>query len=130
VERLERGGYITGYRALLNPAKLGFSILSLVLISVKRTAPSGGKSAQVLLAERIIKDCDEERNLPWVEEAYIITGHYDIILKIWARDLKQLSHFLINYLPTHQEIAQTETMLVLETVADNRTRTIPMDKAG
>jgi len=128
MEKLEREGVIMGYRALLDPVKLGFNVLALVLISVKRTAPSGGKSAQVLLAEKIIRDCDEESNLPWIEEAYIVTGHYDILLKVWAKDLKQLSHFLINYLPTHQDISQTETMLVLEAVADNRSRIIPVKK--
>lgn len=128
LERLEREGVIIAYRALPNPTKLGFTLLAFVLVSVKRMAPTGGKSAQVILAEKIIKDCDKDPALPWVEEAHVITGHYDIVLKVWAKDLKQLSHFLINYLPTHPDISHTETMVALETVADNRSRVLPMNK--
>ncbi|MFB6470752.1 MAG: Lrp/AsnC family transcriptional regulator [Vulcanisaeta sp. AZ3] len=126
--RLESDGIITSYRAVIDPLKVGFNMLAFVLISVRRSAPSGGKSAQVLLTERIIKDCDEDPKLPWIEEAYVVTGRYDILLKVWAKDLKQLSYFLINYLPTHPDIAQTETMLILELVSDWRDRLLPIDK--
>ncbi|WP_069807121.1 Lrp/AsnC family transcriptional regulator [Vulcanisaeta thermophila] len=128
LERLEGDGVIRSYRAVLDPVRLGFSLLAFVLISVRRSAPSGGKSAQVLLAERIIGDCDADPKLPWVEEAFVITGRYDILLKVWARDLRQLSYFLINYLPSHPDIAQTETMIVLELVSDWRDRLLPIDK--
>jgi Lrp/AsnC family transcriptional regulator for asnA, asnC and gidA len=126
--RLEGDGVITSYRAVIDPLKVGFSLLAFVLISVRRSAPSGAKSAQVVLVEKILKDSDEDPRLPWIEEAFIITGHYDILLKVWAKDLRQLSYFLINYLPTHPDIAQTETMLVLELVSDWRNRLIPIDK--
>jgi Lrp/AsnC family transcriptional regulator for asnA, asnC and gidA len=129
LSRLESDGVITSYRAVIDPVKLGFSLLAFVLISVRRSAPSGAKSAQVVLVEKILKDSDEDPRLPWIEEAFIITGHHDILLKVWAKDLKQLSYFLINYLPTHPDIAQTETMLVLELVSDWRNRLLPIDKA-
>ena len=128
LSRLESDGVITSYRAVIDPVKLGFSLLAFVLISVRRSAPSGTKSAQVVLVENIIRDSDEDPRLPWIEEAFVITGHHDILLKVWAKDLKQLSYFLINYLPTHPDIAQTETMLVLELVSDWRNRLLPIDK--
>ena len=120
VERLEREGIIRFYKAIIDPEKFGFTILAFVLISVKRIGPSGGKSSQIILVEKILKDSDEDPSLPWVEEAHIITGAYDIILKVWARDLKQLSHFLISYLPQYSDIQKTETMIVLEVVDDLR----------
>ncbi|WP_054849102.1 Lrp/AsnC family transcriptional regulator [Vulcanisaeta sp. JCM 14467] len=126
--RLEGDKVITSYRAVIDPLKVGFSLLAFVLISVRRSAPSGGKSAQVILVEKILKDSDTDPRLPWIEEAYVITGHYDLLLKVWAKDLRQLSYFLINYLPTHPDIAQTETMLVLELVSDWRDRLLPIDK--
>ncbi len=128
IKRLEDEGLICSYKAMINPAKLGFTVLAYVLISVKRIAPSQGKSSQVILAEKIIKDTDEDSSLPWVEEAEIITGPYDIVLKVWARDIQQLSHFLINYLPSHPEIQKTETMLVLEKITDLRDRELPLLK--
>jgi len=128
VERLEREGIIRFYKAIIDPEKFGFTILAFVLISVKRIGPSGGKSSQIILVEKILKDSDEDPSLPWVEEAHIITGAYDIILKVWAKDMRQLSHFLINYLPSHPEVMRSETMLVLEKICESRDRTLPISK--
>ncbi len=128
ISRLESYGIISSYKAVVDLRRLGFGILALVLISVHRVGPIGTKPSQVALVERIIRDTDNDADLPWVEEAFIVTGRYDILLKVWARDLRQLSKFLISYLPTHSEIAQTETMIVLEPVADWRDRYLPIIK--
>ncbi|WP_243665420.1 MULTISPECIES: winged helix-turn-helix transcriptional regulator [Vulcanisaeta] len=66
--RLEGDKVIASYRAVIDPLKVGFSLLAFVLISVRRSAPSGGKSAQVLLVEKILRDSDEDPRLPWIEE--------------------------------------------------------------
>ncbi len=128
VQKLEEGGVIRGYRAVLSPYVLGFSMQAYVLITVRRSAAGGSKPSQVMLAEKIIRDCDNDAYLPWVEEANVLTGQYDIMLKIWVKDLKQLSSFLLNYLPTNPDIVKTETMMVLEEVAIGRERLIPLDK--
>ncbi len=128
LEKLEREGLIVGYKAILNLQKLGYNVLAFVLVSARRIAPVSGRSSQELLIEKILRDTDENPELPWVEEAHIVTGSYDIILKVWARDMKQLSDFLIKYLPTHPEVAKTETLLVLERVADSHMRFLPATK--
>ncbi len=118
IERLEKLGYIRGYRAEVDPRKLGYRVVAYVLISVARTGPVGGKSSQVLLAEKILKDSEERNDLPWVEEASVITGPYDILLKVWARSIEELSKFLIEYLPSLSGVVKTETLLVLECVGE------------
>lgn len=128
VQKLEEGEVIRGYRAILNPYVLGFSMQAYVLITVRRSAASGSKPSQVALAEKIMADCDNDARLPWIEEANVLTGQYDIMLKIWVKDLKQLSSFLLNYLPTNPDIVKTETMMVLEEVAVGRERLIPLNK--
>ncbi len=128
LEKLEREGLILGYKAVINLQKLGYNVLAFVLISARRIAPVSGKSSQELLIERIVRDTDSNPELPWVEEAHIVTGSYDIVLKVWARDMRQLSDFLIKYLPTHPEVAKTETLLVLERVADFHVRYLPVTK--
>jgi len=128
IEKLEQEKLILGYRAVLDMRKLGYNVLAFVLISAKRIAPISGRSSQEILVERIIRDTDERVDLPWIEEAHIITGSYDFILKVWARDMKQLSDFLIKYLPTHPEVAKTETLIVLEQICDSRDRYLPATK--
>lgn len=50
--RLEGEKIVTSYRAVIDPLKVGFSLLAFVLISVRRSAPSGGKSARYSLLRR------------------------------------------------------------------------------
>jgi Lrp/AsnC family transcriptional regulator for asnA, asnC and gidA len=123
--RLESSKAILGYKAIIDPVQIGYNIQAYVLLTVRRV-PGATKPSQVALAERIIYDSDNERDLPWVEEAQVVTGQYDIVLKVWARDLRQLSNFLIKYLPTHSDVVKSETMIVLENVATWRDRNMPI----
>ncbi|WP_291764651.1 Lrp/AsnC family transcriptional regulator [Caldivirga sp. UBA161] len=123
--RLESSKIILGYKTVIDPAQMGYTIQAYVLLTVRRI-PGAAKPSQVALAERIIYDSDNEKDLPWVEEAQVVTGQYDLVLKVWAKDLKQLSNFLIRYLPTHPDVVKSETMIVLENVATWRNRNMPI----
>jgi DNA-binding Lrp family transcriptional regulator len=91
-----------------------------VLVKVKRGGLRGDKSNQEALAERIVSECASRKGLPWVEEAHIITGEYDLLLKVWAREWEELTNFLIKYMPEHSDVVQTHTMLVLKAVHQDR----------
>lgn len=119
LERLERSGIVKGYHAELDLRRIGFKYTAFVLVKVKRVGIRGEKSNQELLAERIVRDCREREGLPWVEEAHIITGEYDLLLKVWAREWEELTNFLIRYMPEHGDIIQTHTILVLKSVQDD-----------
>ncbi|MEL9990047.1 MAG: Lrp/AsnC family transcriptional regulator [Thermoproteus sp.] len=126
IKRLEEKGYIMGYKALVNPFLLGYQVLAFVMASVRRGEVKGEKPLQEQLAEKILADCSGKSDLPFVEEAYIITGPYDLLLKVWARDIKQLSSFLVSYLASIPDIQRTETLMVLEIVDDWRRRHMPV----
>ncbi len=126
IKRLEDKGYIMGYKAVVNPFLLGYQVLAFVMASVRRGETRGEKPLQEQLAERILADCSGKGDLPFVEEAYIITGPYDLLLKVWARDIKQLSTFLVSYLASMPDIQRTETLMVLEIVDDWRRRHMPV----
>ncbi len=123
--RLESNKIILGYKTIIDPTQMGYTIQAYVLLTVRRV-PGATKPSQVALAERIIYDSDNDKDLPWVEEAQVVTGQYDIVLKVWAKNLKQLSDFLIRYLPTHPDVVKSETMIVLENVATWRNRNMPI----
>lgn len=120
LERLERSGIIRGYSVDLDLGKLGYRYTAFVLVKVRRVSLRGEKSNQELLAEKIISDCRARKDLPWVEEAHIITGDYDILLKVRVRDVEELASFLIRYMPEHADVVQTHTILVLKTVGEDR----------
>ena len=126
IKKLEEEGVILGYKAVVNPFQLGYKLLACVLVSVRRGAPtSQSKPLQHVVAEKVLEECSGERGLPFVEEAYIITGPYDLLFKVWSRDVKQLSTFLVTYLASNPDIQRTETLIVLEIVDDWRRRVMP-----
>jgi len=121
LDRLEREGVVKGYRADVDLRKLGYKYVAFVLVKVRRTGGlRGDKSNQELLAEKIVEDCYTRKGLPWVEEAHIITGEYDLLLKVWAREWDELTSFLIKYMPEHNDVLQTHTILVLKTIQDDK----------
>jgi Lrp/AsnC family transcriptional regulator for asnA, asnC and gidA len=126
IKKLENEGVIMGYKAVVNPFALGYRLLAFVLVSVRRgAAAKESKPLQQEVAEKVLADCNGERGMPFVEEAYIITGPYDLLFKVWARDIKQLSTFLVSYLASYQDIQRTETLIVLEIIDDWRKRIMP-----
>ncbi len=115
---LEKQKIIKGYKLNLDFNKLGYNFTAYILMRVKRRKPEEGISNQVILARKILKDTSQNNQLPLIEDAKIITGPYDILLKIRVRKWEDLTNFLIVYLPKHGEIEHTETMMVLFDVAD------------
>jgi len=120
VLKLERSGYIKGYRAVVNPEKLGYKYLAFVMLKVRRRVTTSGISNQEEVARKVLIDAAKNPSLPFVEEAYIITGAYDIILKVWAKRWGDLTSFLINYLASFEDIISSETFLVLKAISENK----------
>ena len=118
LDKLEKRGIIKGYRIDLNPRKLGFKYAAFVLVKVRRGEAGRVKPGQVALAEKIVRDCRKKEGMPWIEEVHIVTGEYDLLLKVWARRWDELTNFLIQYMPSLSDVVHTYTMLVLVTVHD------------
>ena len=114
-ERLVEKGVIRGFRVVVNPKALGYNYLAFILVKARRGENSGSVSSQERLVKRVVTDCRRMEGLPWIEEAHIVTGTYDIVFKVWAREWDELTRFLIAQLPRYRELAETYTMLVLLT---------------
>jgi Lrp/AsnC family transcriptional regulator, leucine-responsive regulatory protein len=84
IQRLERAGLITGYRAEIDPRLLGFSMTAIV-----RVKPAAGQLQRIpALALEI----------PEVGECHRITGEDCFYLKIHLRSLDELSDILDRFL--------------------------------
>ena len=106
VKRLEREGYISGYRAQLNKEKLGFGHLTVVQVTL---AATGGDNSLDAFNKAV-------HSIPEVESCLMLAGQYDYLLTIRTRDMKQFRDVLgdsINKLPG---ILQTTSYAVMETV--------------
>ncbi len=125
IRELEERGIIKGYTVLLDPRDFGYKYTAFVLIKVKRGKIAEGRSNQVTLIKKLISDTMTDDDMPWIEEAHIVTGEYDVLLKIRAKNWNNITKFLIEYLAKLEDIEHTNTMLVLTTVHEDHK--VPID---
>lgn len=85
VQRLERSGVITGYRAELEPAALGFPISAVV-----RIRPSPGQLQRIP---------EIARDTPEVAECHRITGEDCYLLRLHLRSIDELEEILDRFTP-------------------------------
>lgn len=83
-KRLEEMGLVKGYAAHLDAQKLGLSVLAYVHVTMER-----GHMREVARFREALMLLDQ------VQECYAVTGDFDYMIKVVAKDLKQLSDFLL-----------------------------------
>ncbi|EBA17163.1 Transcriptional Regulator, AsnC family protein [Roseobacter sp. SK209-2-6] len=106
VKRLEKAGYISGYRAILDKEKQGLGHLTVVQVSLSAT---GGDNSLDAFNAAALK-------VPEIESCLMIAGSFDYLLTIRTRDIAHFRQVLgdkINNLPN---IHQTNSFTVMETV--------------
>jgi len=108
VRRLEEKGVIKGYRAVLDPHRMGLSVQALVLISLDHH-----QAAPIDAFE------DRVRAVPEVMACYHLTGRYDYMLHVVVRDIDHLREVVVHKLATIVGVDKQETFLVLSTVKEN-----------
>ncbi len=85
--RLEEQGVIARYETRLDPARLGLSVVAFIHVAMEK-----GHIRDLKKFTDVIVD------LPEVLECYSVTGDFDYVIKVIARDLKSLSQFLMDKL--------------------------------
>ena len=105
IRKLERGGYIRGYVALLDERKLGHDITAFVEIFIEHPRYEAGFIESV-------KDLDE------VLECHHITGEFSLLLKVRVTDMGAFRRLLIEKLNTVRGVRQTRTLIVLATAKE------------
>ncbi len=109
VQALERAGVITGYRAVIDPAKrgIGFVAYMTVGLSVHTKAAQDGFERAIRLS-------------PEVRELHNITGTVEYLLRVEARDLASYKHFHTSVLGTLPHVARVTTYVVMDSPKDDR----------
>jgi Lrp/AsnC family leucine-responsive transcriptional regulator len=82
VRRLEEGGYIRGYRAELDPARLGFGVTAFVSVMLEKHTPAAGRAFE-----------DAVRAIPQILSCHNVSGRYDFLLHVVAADLEAFGRF-------------------------------------
>lgn len=99
ISKLHQSGIIRKFTVLVDPEKAGKPIQAFILVVLHQ--PSGAEK----LTQYIKSDPD-------ILECYAVTGEYDYIIKVCARDVQQLEEKL-NLLKQQKGVAKSYTMLSL-----------------
>lgn len=116
VKRLEAGGVISHFTAVVDPEKVGFSIMVIVSITL-----SLSKLSSVPLIKEKFAELDE------VVECYQIAGAHDFILKVVAKDIKAYAEFMNQKLTQIQGIQSIQSSIVIDSPKDKKVLVLGAD---
>jgi Lrp/AsnC family leucine-responsive transcriptional regulator/Lrp/AsnC family transcriptional regulator len=102
IKRLEHSGYIKKYIAILDAEKFNQGFIVFCNIKLKQHDKKIGN--------RFVEDI---LNIDEVVECYNISGDYDFILKVYAKDMKHYQDFVFNKLGSVESIGSTHSTFVM-----------------
>jgi Lrp/AsnC family leucine-responsive transcriptional regulator len=105
LKRLQRDGYIAGFRALLDPHRLGLELLVFVEVSLDKTTP-----------DVFEKFAAAVRRAPEVLECHMVAGGFDYLVKTRVADMAAYRRFLGEILLALPGVKETRTYAVMEEV--------------
>ena len=105
VRELERAGVIRSYTTLLEAERLGWHVSVFI---------------EVRLEKQIVEDLGVFENYiasyPEVMECYLMTGNYDYLLRVVAKDLNSLQTFITDRLASIPGVANLKSSVALKQV--------------
>ncbi len=107
IQRMRKQGIIRKFTVLRDHVLLGQGLTSFVFV---RYARDGKRSPKELAAE--------VAKLPQVYEVHLVTGEWDLLLKVRTADLEELGSLVMEELRGLEGVARTLTSSVLATVAE------------
>lgn len=119
VKTLEQNGVITGYRANLDPASMGYSFSAIVFVTL-----SVANRPAVSEFEEAVKD------VPQIITAQRLFGDPDYMLQVVSRDLKSFQVLYDEKLSGMPGVQRLNTTLVMKTVVQDRPLPLHTDPAG
>lgn len=107
LRKLEKDGVILGYRAMLDPIRLGMDHVAFVEVRLTDTR-EGALSA---FNQAVVK-------VPEIEQAHMIAGNFDYLLKVRTRDMADYRQFLGETISQLPYVASTSTYVAMEAVKE------------
>ncbi|MGL4309772.1 MAG: Lrp/AsnC family transcriptional regulator [Paracoccaceae bacterium] len=107
LKKLETRGIITGYRAQLDPIRMGRAHVAFVEVKLSDT-----RNAALLAFNRAVRALDE------VEECHMIASRFDYLLKVRTADIQEYRAVLGEKISALPHVASTSTYVAMEVVKD------------
>jgi len=116
VRRLEERGYFNGFKAVINPEKLGLTVQAMVSVSLGQHST------------KTIRPFEEAvKAIPHILICYHVTGRFDYLLHVVAKNLKELGILVKERIASMPGVGKTETFLVFSEI--KKDNGFPLDDA-
>ena len=122
IKRMEELGIIKEYRAIVAPEKLSAGTAAFILASVSYRA----KADDVPISQRVV--AEEIARFPEVQEVHIITGDWDLLVKLRAENVDAIGKFVVDKLRLIKGLEKTLTCMVFETVKETTEVAVSLKK--
>ncbi|VDC30053.1 Leucine-responsive regulatory protein [Pseudogemmobacter humi] len=109
VQELERAGVIRGYRAVLDPERLGTGFIAYITVGLNTHT----KAAQEAFERAVTR-------APQVRECHNITGSVEYLLRVETRDLASYKHWHTEILGVLPQVRSVTTYVVMGSPKDDR----------
>lgn len=107
VKRLVDSGLIIGFRAIVDPAKLGLDHVAFTEVKLSDTRE-----------EALKRFNDAVRQIPEVEECHMIASSFDYLLKVRTPDIRRYRIVLGEKISSLPHVASTSTFVAMETICE------------
>ncbi|MBA4755602.1 MAG: Lrp/AsnC family transcriptional regulator [Pseudomonadota bacterium] len=107
LRRLQESGVIRGFRAMVDPAKLGMDHVAFAEVKLSDTRESA-----------LTEFNDAVRRIPEVEECHMIASSFDYLLKVRTADIRRYRTVLGEKISSLPHVASTSTFVAMETVLE------------
>ena len=108
LKRLEKAGYIEGYKANLNPEVMGLEMCIFIHIRLDQS-----NTAIFELFTEAVREIEE------IEESYLLTGSFDAMIKVRVASIKSYRQFMSTKLTKLPGIIQSQSQVVTEEIKPN-----------
>lgn len=102
-QKLETEGYIKGYRAHLNAARVGLSVQAFVQVHLRSHGPEEAQGFA-----RLTKLRGE------IISAWTLTGDADYLLRVYCADLAGLNRLIHEVILPHPAVARVQSQIVMD----------------
>ncbi len=110
---LEERRVIRGYSAVVDAEQAGFGVTAFIQVSINQSEEAAFDKFKMAVKYH-----------PLILEFYSLSGPYDQLMKVVARDNKEMSHFILKTLRSFPEVKDAQTLFVLQDV--KHTNSLPI----
>ena len=108
VKRLVASGLITGFRAIVDPAKVGLDHVAFAEVKLSDTREEALRQFNAAV-----------RRIPEVEECHMIASSFDYLLKVRTPDIRRYRIVLGEKISSLPHVASTSTFVAMETILES-----------